>query len=235
MKYKHFYSRFELGSPDISSSSSSLFWQLIIYIYIYIYIYIIGGLYIYVYIIGGFYIYIYIYIYIYYGLFIWVYIYIYIYHGLFLYIYIYEIWVVYINRERVCVVFYACISIDNRFDFVFNNSYLHMICLLVSSSFFLTLLFSYILPLLSLLFPSLSFFHSFLSFLLLSCLNSLFLLMILFVLYYCLKQSCDMFLNMNADLLIKGLFPFSVYIICSLFYISIKIHQWSNVTQYNIF
>ena len=65
----------------------------------------------------------------------------------------------------------------------------------------------------SLIFPFFSFLSFFLSFLLSflpSLSNSLFHLMILFVLQHCLKQSCIL-LNTNADLLTKQLPPLSRY------------------------
>ena len=86
-------------------------------------------------------------------------------------------------------------------------------------------------------FPYLSFFRSFLlffpSFLFLSPFNSLFLLMILFVLHFCLNQSRDIFLIRTLIYWLNG-YPFlCIYNIPSLICISFNIHRWFNVTRYH--
>ena len=100
----------------------------------------------------------------------------------------------------------------HRFDFLFNNNYSFMYdklpCFLFSpASFSLHSppIFYISLSLICLF----SFFLFFPSFHLLF--NSSFLLMILFVLHHCLKQSHDIFLNIYADLLTKQFAP-SLYI-----------------------
>ena len=92
-------------------------------------------------------------------------------------------------------------------------------------------------PLLSLLFPFLSFFCFFSSFLSPSSFS--FILIISFDESIYSTSLSDIItwhiLNTNADLLIKRLLPFPVYIISTLFCISLKIHRWSNFTRYHSF
>ena len=86
------------------------------------------------------------------------------------------------------------------------------------------------------------FFSSLLSSFLPSCLfllppsNSKSFLWIQFILQHWLEQSHDIFLNTNANLLIKRLPPFlCIYNISSLFCMLLHAHQWFNITKYHPF